>query len=148
MSAAKKEAIPVTIVSIEDDGCHLMVEGLINGIEANLLIDTGASRTVFDQDRVMRFFGDGAIDFEANEKLSTGLGTSTMESRTVQLDEIRLGELLIKDYTAVVLQMSHINESYDKLNLPGIDGVIGGDLLEKYGAVVDYGSKELRVLGS
>jgi clan AA aspartic protease (TIGR02281 family) len=144
MSGTRKNTIPVTIVSIEDDGCHLMVKGFINGKEANLLIDTGASRTVFDQDRVMRFFGDETIDFEMNEKLSTGLGTNTMESRTLQLDEVRLGELLIKDYTAVVLEMSHINESYSKLDLPGIDGVIGGDLLERYGAVIDYGSRELR----
>ncbi len=138
--------IPIAVIAIEEDGCHLMVKGSINGREANLLIDTGASRTVFDQERILTFIEDQVVDFEENEKLSTGLGTSTMASKSITIREIKLGDLSIKDYTAVVLEMSHINESYAKLDLPCIDGVLGGDLLEKHGALIDYGRKELRFI--
>lgn len=122
-----------------------MVKGSINGREANLLIDTGASRTVFDQERILTFIEEQVVDFEENEKLSTGLGTSTMASKSITIKEIKLGDLIIKDYTAVVLEMSHIQQSYSKLGLPAIDGVFGGDLLEEYGAVIDYGRRELRI---
>lgn len=144
MSKIIKNIIPVSIIAIEEDGCHLMIKALINGHDANLLIDTGASRTVFDQERILSFLDDQEFDFEVNEKLSTGLGTSSMESKSVTINKISFGELEIKDYTAVILEMSHVNESYAKLGLPGIDGVLGGDLLEKYGALIDYGSMELR----
>ncbi|MEA3478277.1 MAG: retropepsin-like aspartic protease [Bacteroidota bacterium] len=144
MSKIIKNIVPISMMAIEEDGCHLMIKALINGHDANLLIDTGASRTVFDDERILSFLDDQEFDFEINEKLSTGLGTSSMESKSVTIKEIRLGELEIKDYTAVVLEMSHVNESYAKLGLPGIDGVLGGDLLEEYGVVIDYSAKELR----
>ena len=122
-----------------------MVKGSVNGHEANLLIDTGASRTVFDQARITALLDGQAADFEDNEKLSTGLGTSTMESKAIKIEKLQIGNLLIRDYNAVVLEMSHIQQSYAKLGLPAIDGVLGGDLLEEHGAVIDYKNRELRV---
>ena len=146
MSKIIKNIVPISMIAIEEDGCHLMITASINGQVANLLIDTGASRTVFDQERILSFLDDQEFDFEVNEKLSTGLGTSSMESKSVTIKEIRFGDLEIKDYTAVILEMSHVNESYAKLGLPGIDGILGGDLLEEYGAVIDYSAKELRFM--
>ena len=145
MSNKHQNILPIAVIAIEDDGCHLMVRGFINGHEANFLIDTGASRTVFDQNRILSFLDGHVAEFEENTKLSTGLGTNTMVSKAVMLKEIKLGKLIISDYSAVVLEMSHINESYTKLDLPMIDGVLGGDLLEKYNALIDYGNKELRI---
>jgi len=144
MSEKHQNILPIAVIAIEEDGCHLMVKGFINGHEANFLIDTGASRTVFDQNRILSFLDGQVAEFEENTKLSTGLGKNTMVSKTVTLNEIKLGKLIISDYTAVVLEMSHINESYSKLDLPTIDGVLGGDLLEKYDAVIDYGKGEMR----
>lgn len=41
--------IPLQILPIENDGFHLMIVVKINRKNANLIIDTGASRTVFDE---------------------------------------------------------------------------------------------------
>ena len=66
---ARKNTVPLTIIPIENDGFHLMVEGFINGKAARFLIDTGASRTVFDQERILDFFDGEVADFEHNEAL-------------------------------------------------------------------------------
>lgn len=136
--------IPLELTAIEEDGFHIMVEVHVNGIPARMLVDTGASRSVFDQERIGRFF-DGNPQMEENEKKSTGLGTRDMISQGLYLDELSIGELRIRKYPAVVLDMSHVNQSYKELGLPPIDGVLGSDILMKYGAVVNYGKGNMRI---
>ena len=62
--------VPIEILPIEDDGFHLMLKAKINGKKANLIIDTGASRTVFDEILIKDFLPKAYDDFETNEKLS------------------------------------------------------------------------------
>lgn len=135
--------LPLEIISIEDDGYHVITKGKINGKEARLLIDTGASRTVFDIEKIVTFPGISPDDFMLMEKRSSGLGTNSMESFTIILKKLSLGKLKLKDYESVLISMTHVNQSYEMLNLPPIDGVIGGDLLSAYNAVIDYGKKEM-----
>ncbi len=137
--------IPITIISIEDDGFHLLIPVKINNKKAKLLIDTGASRTVFDKDRMMHFVGNNKDQYEENQKLSTGIGTNALKSQAFILNKLTLGDLKIKKYPAVVLDMVHINISYENLKIPAIDGVVGGDILSKYKAVINYKKKTLKL---
>ncbi len=133
--------IPIRFVKIESAGVHLAVSGLVNGNLANILIDTGASQTVFDKNRIHLF--SEQTEFESAEKLSKGLGTDSMEGFKFNIFQFILGELVLENYEIVSLDLSHINASYDELDLPPIDMVLGGDLLMKYAASIRYGSAEL-----
>jgi len=137
--------VPIEILPIEDDGFHLMIRAKINGKKANLIIDTGASRTVFDETLIKNYLPKEYDNFETNEKLSTGLGTNTMKSSAFNLKSLKIGDLNIKNYIAVILDLTNINDSYTMLGLPKIHGVIGGDLLSKYKAVVYYKAKKLKL---
>lgn len=139
-----KTTLPIEIFPIEDDGYHLKVELVINGKPANLILDTGASRTVFDETRITEFVAEE--DVENNDRLSTGLGTNTMESKQVVIEEVQLGSVIIKDYNAAVLDLAHVNQSYDKLEIAPIDGVLGSDILYDYKAVIDYEKRVLVLL--
>jgi len=139
--------IKIELLPIEEDGYHIFISAVINSLEARLLVDTGASRTVFDAERIKAFLSKENHNFEKIDKLSTGLGTNTMESHTVVLEEFILGETTFNDYLAVVLNMEHVNHSYLLLGNPPIDGVLGGDLLHELKAVIDYRKKELRWRG-
>jgi len=129
------------ILPIENDGFHLQLKVKINGVEANLILDTGASRSVFDETRITLFTKNNHV--EDNERLSTGLGTNTMISKNVILEKLQLNELIIENYEATILDLAHVNESYEKLELELIDGVLGSDILTEYNAIIDYGKKEL-----
>jgi len=120
-----------------------MVKGLIHGKEANFLIDTGASRSVFDPKTITNFIDD--VQFEKKEGLTAGVGSSDLESATFKIDVITVGDLEIHDYEAVALDLENIHEMYSKLNLPRIDGIIGGDLLKRFKAVINYRNKKLRL---
>lgn len=144
MSSAKKNTIiNIEFLDIQGDGFHLMIEVYVNDKKAIMLIDTGASKTVFDKNRISNFLDHS--DFELNEQLSTGLGTNSMQSHSTLVHTLRLGELIITDYKVVLLDLSHVNISYNSLKLPSIDGVLGSDILLKYKAVVDYSKKQLKL---
>ncbi len=134
--------IPFLVIPIEDDGYHILTHGIINGMAASFLIDTGASRCVFDEHNIRKFLTEE--QFAENEKLSTGLGTNTMPTKVVNIEQIRFGSLHINNYDAVAIDLSHIGESYAQLGLPQIDGVLGSDLLNEYKCVINYKKRKLK----
>lgn len=135
--------VPIQLLDIEGEGFHIMVRGMIHGKEASFLIDTGASRSVFDPKTITAFIED--IQFEKKEGLSAGVGSSDLESATFVIDRLGIGVLEITDYEGVALDLENIHEMYGKLGLPHIDGIIGGDLLRRHKAVINYRSRKLRL---
>ena len=134
---------PLQLLDIEGEGFHVMVKGMIHGKEANFLIDTGASRSVFDPKTIATFINN--VTFEKKEGMTAGVGSSDLESATFNIDVFSIGEMEIHDYEAVALDLENIHEMYDKLGLPHIDGILGGDLLKRHKAVINYKNKKMRV---
>lgn len=135
--------LPINIVSIEGDGFHLIAEGCINGKTARFVVDTGASRTVFDKDRILSYIDDP--EFSVKEGISAGIGGTDISSFIFNIEELSFRELKISSYQAVAMDLSNVNNSYAMLNIPPVDGVLGGDLLRKYNAVINYRLKKMRL---
>ncbi len=133
--------IPIELIDLHGDGIHMAISVHINNEPARLILDTGASRTVFDSNRLEKFVHQP--EFQPNEQPSTGLGTNEMPSNFFNLEHFQLGDLIINDYLTLAIDMVHINETYEMLRLPLIDGVLGGDLLAKHRARIDYKKKIL-----
>lgn len=133
--------IPIRLLNIEGDGFHLQIKIRINGKTANAIIDTGASKTVFDKTRIDNFLKKETLT--EHERMSTGLGTASMQSHEVILKKFSIGKLDMLDYKGVVLDLSHVNQTYTTIGLEPIDGVLGSDVMEKYKAVIDYQKKIL-----
>ncbi len=138
-----KTNIPIQLLFIEDAGYHLLVKAKVNGKTVTLLIDTGASKTVFDKGRILRFADEES--FLTLEKLSTGLGTTMMETQSTVLKKFQVGKLQIANFETIVIDLSHVNLTYAKLDLPAIDGVLGSDLMVKHHAIIDYKKKEMKL---
>ena len=85
--------VPIRFVEIEKSGVHIAISGFVNGNLANILIDTGASQTVFDKNRI-HLFSD-QTKFEKAEKLSKGLGTDSMEGFKFSINQFILGDLVL-----------------------------------------------------
>lgn len=133
--------VPLELINLNDDGFHLLVEVVVFGQSFHAVLDTGASKTVFDKGTVEKHIMDGAL--MASDKLSTGLGTNTMESHTIILPILKIGKLKLKNFEAAVLDLSTINQAYSTLNLPPVIGVLGGDILYSHKAIINY--KKLRL---
>jgi len=133
--------VPLELINLNDDGFHLLVEVVVFGQSFHAVLDTGASKTVFDKETVEKHMMDGVLI--ASDKLSTGLGTNTMESHTIILPILKIGKLKLKNFEAAVLDLSTINQAYSTLNLPPVIGVLGGDILYSHKAIINY--KKLRL---
>jgi hypothetical protein len=135
--------IPFKVLNIDNEGFHLLIKLRINRKIAKLIIDTGASKTVFDKSRIEQFVPER--NFDVHDKMSSGLGTNTMQSQTTRIKKMTIGEIEIMDYKAVLLDLSHVNQSYQQIGLPTVDGVLGSDILLQYHAVIDYEKKILKL---
>ncbi len=129
------------MLSIEGDGYHLLLRVKINGKKANCILDTGASKTVFDSERIKRFLKREAL--HDNERLSTGLGTASMHSQVLFISKLELGAYTIKKLPTIILDLSHINQTYSSIGFEEIDGVIGSDVLMDAKGIIDFGKSML-----
>ena len=136
-----KITLPLRLLNIEGDGFHLSVKIKINGKTAHAILDTGASKTVFDKTRLAGFLKKEKVT--EHDRMSTGLGTSSMQSQVVALKKLALGKLTIENYNGVVLDLSHVNLTYETIGLKPIDAVLGSDILQQFKAVIDFNKKLL-----
>ncbi len=139
----KSTRVPLELLNLHDDGFHLLVEVVVFGQTFKAVLDTGASKTVFDKTSIEQHINEG--DLLVSDKLSTGLGTNSMESHTVILPLIKIGKFKIKNLEAAVLDLSTINHAYTSLNLQPVIGVIGGDILQSCKAIINYGKLHLKL---
>lgn len=113
----------------------------INGKDAPFILDTGASKTVMDHNIIHDFVSDPEII--PLEQLTSGIGTNTMEGHMVILQEIKIGRVVIREFPCALLDLKHVNIAYDHLGLEKVAGVIGGDILQHYHAVINYSKSTL-----
>jgi len=135
--------VPLQIIDLQEDGFHPLVNISVFGRSFILVVDTGASKTAFDQ--MMLLQADNQAVVTVSDRLSTGLGTNTMASSTAMVHDLFLGDLLIDKFEVAVLDLSTINIAYRQLGHPEILGVLGGDILMKYKALIDYGTKVIQL---
>lgn len=138
-----KHKIRIEIREIERRNYHLFINLKVNDKPCRLLIDTGASKTVFDSERVLQFVK--AEKIISNEIKSVGLGVTEMDTKLAKIKKIQTGKFRIGKMEVAVLPIAHVNTTYDQLQLPHIDGVLGSDFLMKYKAVIDYHRSVLKL---
>lgn len=129
------------MIDLHGDGFHPLLDVVVFNQSFKAVLDTGASRTAFDHELLLK--ANESADIVASERMSTGIGTNTMQSATALLTNVQLGDLLIPELEVAVLDLSTINIAYRELGHPEVLGVIGSDVLVKYQAVIDYGKHVL-----
>ncbi len=141
----QKVKVPLKIIDLHEDGFHPLVEIAVFGESFLVVLDTGASKTAFDNDLLLQANKNAKL--KLSDKLSTGLGTNTMLSSTATIHDLSIGDLSISEFEVAVLDLSTINVAYKQLGHPEVLGVLGGDILVKYKAVINYGKKQLKLRG-
>ena len=140
-TTGKRVTIPLQIIDLHEDGFHPLLNIRVFGKPFVVVLDTGASKTAFDKTMLLRAYEHAIVTI--SDRLSTGLGTSNMESSTAIVTVLYIGRLLIDEFEVAVLDLSTINIAYSQLGHPEVLGVLGGDILMKYKAVIDYGKGKL-----
>lgn len=131
-----KIEIPIEIIELESQSFHLLIRCKINeGEEGDLVIDTGASKTVLDRNFVSNY---STIEDQDSEIQSRGLGEGSLNTEMVKIDSFQLGKFLVNDLPCALIDLSGINEMYEQHCQRKICGLLGSDFLLKYKAVINY----------
>jgi len=136
-----KTIIPIDIVALGDgNSYHLFVSGIINDRKYDLLIDTGASHTIFDAKLIPEMPVD---EFVEHEIQSAGIQAGELKSSIGHIKTFELGGLKRINWTVILIDLTHVNELYRKFTDKQVAGLIGSDFLLKHMAVIDYKKKTL-----
>lgn len=142
-SMSKKISIALNILRFADGGCHVTFYGKLKKQKITILIDTGASSTVLDLAFANTHFKNKkryAVPQGAN-----GVGTGQMNAEAMKLKKIKAGSVTIRKLQVAVVDLSNVNLLYSQLQLSPIHLILGGDILDKHKAVLDYGKRKLKI---
>ena len=136
-----KYKIPIQIIELESDNFHVIVKASFNdNSTGNWVIDTGASKSVFDINLTDLF---KTLDGESDEIHSAGIKDEPIKTSIGYLKPLSLGAFNLNSFKVALLDLNHINELYSKSTQLKICGLLGGDFLMKFNAVIDYKRKRL-----
>lgn len=136
--------IPIEFLSLQDRGYHIAVRCKVNDYDnLMLLIDTGASNTVFDVDNTAFSHEEKAPLPE--EIVSSGFNSEIDKIFIGSIDHVQMGNTQISFDPVLFTSLSHINTVYADIDIENISGILGGDFLKKYSAVIDYEQGILKI---
>jgi len=138
-----KKCIPLELIDLNGNGFHLLVNVTVLNKRFKLVLDTGASKTAFDKALLLDLIQEN--DLINSGHLTTGLGTNNMESFTTAITDFYVGKFHVPTLEVAVLDLSAINIAYQNLKIAPVLGVLGGDILMQYEAVINYGDHKLRL---
>jgi hypothetical protein len=129
--------LPLELIELEEENFHLVLKGKLgNGKEVFWIIDTGASKTVFDSNLEDCYKPVKQNDHEQYQ--SAGISVGMVETRVGCIEKLRLGKLKIRKLKVALIDLSHVNEIYRKYRDIQIAGLLGSDVMKVYGCQIDY----------
>ncbi|MGQ1911179.1 retropepsin-like aspartic protease [Marinifilum sp. RC60d5] len=134
--------IPIEIIELENNSYHLLVKCKINSSqEGDLVIDTGASKTVLDKNFVDIY---EKTEQDEAEMQSRGLGEGSIETQMGKIENFQIGELIVENFSCALIDLSGINEMYQQYCERKICGLLGSDFLLEHRGIINYREKNLK----
>lgn len=121
-----------------------IVKGTLNGKKAYFLLDTGSDVTLINKSDAKRFGFLYRDRYDLREYKLSGLGKSSTELLGIYDLELQLGSQKIKDIF-LAYDITNIVNSLHAGHALHINGIIGSKALRRYGFVIDYDLKEVKM---
>jgi hypothetical protein len=116
---------------------HITATISVNGKPCVFLIDTGGGATLIDKSKRHKF----GLEASKTGDYAAGIGSVSALVRTSATFQINGYDIEEKDL--YMMDISYINSEFRKSHARQVDGVLGTDFLDKYGAVIDYAQQRL-----
>lgn len=130
--------IALRMVDIPPRGCHILCNLQIADGSRTFIIDTGASLTVMDKKRFEFLFPH--LPVKPYGDFFTGIEqTNSMDIYTAELEKVSLGGLVLNAVGVLLINMDNINSAYARYDFERVEGILGGDILKRLKARIDYG---------
>ena len=117
---------------------HEVIEGTLNGVAGNFVLDSGAGGTVLHKDRLAKF----GIAGPTTQKEGAGAG-GAVTIATHAVTSLTLGEKPVPLSTIYSTDLTSVVSSLKAKTGIEVDGVIGQDVLSGFKAIINIGTSEL-----
>lgn len=128
-------------IALSDGGVHLILSAIIDAKPVRLVLDTGASHSVLDIGWAKENLPDNEIKLVDDP--AYGIGTS-VEVHKAEVSSFKIGKLNLENRLIALIDFNPINAVYDREGLDEVQGILGGDVLEDFSGVIDYGKNRLK----
>ena len=118
---------------------HFEIKAILNGVEGDFIVDTGASNSCVGFEAVEKF----ALFTQDSDVLAAGAGATDMVTKLSKKNTIQLGKWYKKRIPLVLFDLNHVNTALVAHQAAPVDGIIGADILKRGKAVIDYEKKRL-----
>jgi hypothetical protein len=143
MKNKKIFTIKIRVFKLTGGGKHIAVKTLINGHKAILLIDTGASNSIFDSGHIA--FADSELKSIKSDGSGSGFNAEITNLMHGEISELKISRFKQIKIKTIFTSMDHINTLYKSLKLPEIAGIIGCDWLIENNAILDFSQQILQI---
>jgi len=138
----KAISVPLTLINLQDDGFHLLVEVVVFKEKYFAVLDTGASRSVFDKSLIEQHVSE---TLQVSDEINAATLFTTTTTIQATINQLKIGTLKINNYETVAFDLQSVSETYQQFGHPSIMGIIGGDILMQYKAVINYQKMMLKL---
>lgn len=127
--------VDVCKITLGDNrGVHFCIDVYVEGQLCNMLLDSGASKSVLDNG----FAEYLELEKEKDEIVEGAVGN--IRSAIVKVNEIHIGRVSVENMEINCIDLSQLNATYSSMGIQKVHGIIGADILEKTRAIVNFGS--------
>ncbi len=106
----------------------------------NLILDTGASRTIIGDHLTQDL---PPLESDLEETFAAGINAQKMEVKQVILPELILGDCIFRDFQVFSTDLNEISNLYRQMVGQPIDGLVGSDFLVKYKASINFRMRKI-----
>lgn len=138
-----KNEIKLEVKELQTDSFHVFLYVVINNKRLRMLLDTGASKTVLDKNFVESKLKNSKVETSNNP--TSSLHATVQKSDIMTAKTIKIGNSSIENYMITVLDLTHVNKTYEAVKCKPIQGILGSDILVEKQAVINYGKKTIKL---
>jgi hypothetical protein len=127
--------VKLDLTELSDGGIHLSLKVEIDQMELRFVLDTGASHSVLDVEWARENLSEHEINLIDDP--AQGIGSAVEVHRAI-VSEMKIADLIIKDRMLAMINFDSINSVYKREGLGVVHGILGGDILHEFEAMIDY----------
>lgn len=138
--SAKKAAMPMVQIPFILDSNHLVIlKGKINGVDCNLIWDSGAKRSILNSDYIAALSTSGTANIGGVNARTTA-GVAVADSINLNLSGITT-----ENASFLTRSLKHLEANAEELPIAGL---IGMDILGGYDIIYNYNAGKLTLIDS
>jgi hypothetical protein len=118
---------------------HFETPGTLNGRTIRVLVDTGAASTVVS----LSLARELGLEIVPLGRTGGGAGGANLDIFELRGAALLLGPVRPRPRGLYAMDLTHVNQALAQKGAPSVDAILGVDVFEAQGTVIDYASASL-----